>query len=344
MDEAIWWKISAHALFAVTRLSFLIPCPYKAKPTSKLILLVGLSKTQHSIICFEFPLLGENASGTSSISEETRKDLKFVLDKNRKEIVQKYARYIKCIRLAIVEKGVSVCELRSYLFTLEAFKSNSDAECKLFSGAEQELEKATTVYQLLDIVTKNYASFLDYGVYKSIVDGYDIDQGQEELKYSEHLEKYIKKHKISELVMVLPKLCPSTEDTTMLSIKLDVKGLQRFSKITDLQDIVADVLGLLPKAIRLQSIDEGCVVVTFCIPTPVADIIFTREKTFTRSEKERLCSLSVVWLEYNGHKFYFPPAAEAPAAEGPTGSSSGKLNWGEHEQPHSPAAVSGLRS
>ena len=227
---------------------------------------------------------------------------------------------MKCIRSALIKKKLLVCELRSYLLTLEAFKSSSAVQCKLFAGAEEELGKATTIHQLLDIVTTKYASFLDYGVYQCIVDSYNIDKGQEELKYPEHLEKYIKKLKISELAMILPELCPSTDDTKMISIKLDVKTTCSLPKI---KKVVADILDVRSFTILLKSIEEGCVVVTFCIPTPVADI-FTRGKTFTPLEEdEELYSLSVLWLEIDGCKYFkqIPPATEATA-----GSYSGKDN------------------
>ena len=271
-------------------------------------------------VCF-FLSSGTNASSSeaSCISEEIRENLEFIIEEYRSDIVKKYAAYVKCIRLTI-EKKVSVDELRSYLLTLEALKSSS-VQCKLFAGAKQELEKASTIHRIFDIVTLNFASFLDFGVYQCIADHYGIKG--EELNYSEHLKEYVKKHKISELAMLqIPKFCPSTDDTKTISIKIDIEEICESTRITNLKKVIAKVLKVMPYTIRLQSIKEGCVTVTFCIPTPVADIIFTRGKTFTPLEEEELCSLSVLWLECNGCKFYFKESP--PAAEAPTGSSSGK--------------------
>ena len=81
--------------------------------------------------------------------------------------------------------------------------------------------------------------------------------------------------------------------------------MQNQCKLLDLQDRISDILDVLPGALRLVSVEEGCVVVTFLIPTKLAQIIFTSEKEFTVDEEQEFQALSVVWLECNRRKFVF---------------------------------------
>lgn len=235
-----------------------------------------------------------------------KKDLASVLEANRKKIVVRYASYLRCIRRFIEEK-ISVSELRSYLLSLEAFDSESDCNVqqKLLSGMRAELEKASTIHQMFDLVTKECASFLNFEIFQCIVEEYDIDHGQEALKYSEHLHDYVEKHKISEFVAINPKLLESTENSEELVLKLDIDTMRQLTRITDLQKVVSRILNLLPSALRLYSIEDGCVVVTFHLPKLVADKIFSKSKQFSQKEKEEFCSLFVSWLSYGGRKFIF---------------------------------------
>lgn len=61
----------------------------------------------------------------------------------------------------------------------------------------------------------------------------------------------------------------------------------------------------MPFTIRLYNIEEGCIMVTFCLASAVANKIFTGEKSFSPSEMERFCSLSVQWLQVDHFMFYF---------------------------------------
>lgn len=132
-----------------------------------------------------------SSSKAVSLSQETLENLEFLLVEYRKKIVKQYASYVHCIRALIVDRGITVSELRSFLLSLEAFQSGHNVQCKLLSGVEEKLEEASTIYQILDIVTKDCASFLDFEIYQCIVDQYEFDNGQNALKYSQHLKDYI---------------------------------------------------------------------------------------------------------------------------------------------------------
>ena len=217
-----------------------------------------------------------------SISDDTRM---YILDGYHKEIVARYASYVLCIRNWFEEK--SVANLRSYLLSLDAFQSGSNlnACCKLLQGVKDELEKASTVCQIFDVIN-SCTSFINCELYECMVIDHHIDQAQEVLRYSEHLKNYFERHKISEFIEISPKLKKCTDKSKKL---IDVKKTSKLAKVIEIKKEVARIFKILPSAIHLYTIDDGCVDVTFCLPRLIADLIFPPEceKTLSCREMEK---------------------------------------------------------
>ena len=247
----------------------------------------------------------EDGSGAEAtdLSDSTRKDLEYTLEKYREKIVFRYGLYVRCIRKSLQEMAIDVNELCSYLLSINAFQSSINLHGKLLSGVASELKKARTILEVLDIVVENCSSYMNVGVFQCIVKTYGIDKGQEELKYPGHLKAYIEKHTIAEFVKINPKLEISGDDSKKLVLKLDIKQTCELSMIIDLQKAIASIYeDIMPSAIRLCDITEGCVVVTFCVSASVGDQVFTKEKMLSSEEKLRLQSLSVLWIDYDDHR------------------------------------------
>ena len=254
------------------------------------------------------------AKPKKGLSEVVKKDLSHVLENFRKEIVASYSSYCRCIRKCVKET-VDVHELRSFLLSMEAFESDSGIQQKLLSGVRAELEAETTIHGILDVVMKECASFLNVGIFECIVNEYDIDHGQKALKYSEHLEAYVKKHKISEFVKINPKL-KSKSNSKELILKFDIDTMCKLTRVTDLQKAVARILKLLPSAIMLYNINDGCVLITFLLPKLVAEKIFTRSKRFSLLDEKEFRSLSVLWLSCGSRKFIFKDLDDSDTLSG----------------------------
>ena len=281
---------------------------------SKIILVVTfllqlhLSFTVSSSPSAESRSSEDSGEEAASLSDSTRMDLEYTLEKNREEIVFQYGLYVQCMRISLQEMAINVKELCSYLLSINAFQSSINLHGKLLSGVRSELKKASTIHEVLDIVVENCSSYLNIGVFQCVVKTYGIDKGQEELKYPEHLKGYIEKHTIAEFVKINPKLEISGDDLKKLVLKLDIKQTCKLSMIIDLQKAIASIYGdIMPSAIKLYDITQGCVVVTFCVPASVGDQVFTKDKMFSLEENLKLHSLSVLWIEYDGHRI-----AESP--------------------------------
>ena len=199
---------------------------------------------------------------------------------------------------------MSAKDLCFYLLTISAF-NHKEKKLMLLSSHRADLEKAADLYDILGLLSKEYASFLNYNIFQIIVGKYQLNEGQEELKYPEHLAAYINRHKVSEFIEINPFLQKFTKTSKKLVLKFDIESTCRLSKFLDLKKAVANILHLKPSALRLLSITEGCLVATFLLPAFIAKDVFPRDNPLTQHQMQEFRALSVRWLESNNCKIIF---------------------------------------
>ena len=247
----------------------------------------------------------DNSSSTlpiSSLDPDIRMDLKQQLEVNFEQIIRQYGSYVNCILTSIQAKGVSVNNLRSYLVSISAFQSGFyKEECKLLSAVKPELEKASTINEIFDLLNWNCASFFNYHIFQFLVDEYDIKDIRNRLKYPEYLKEYVDKHKISEFIEINPALKKVKDVSSKLVLKFDIELTCKVARIEDLI-AVAKILRLRASTLQLLGIEEGCVVVPFLIPCVVADVVFSSKKKFSTEDIEEFRASSV---ECNGCRYDF---------------------------------------
>ena len=273
---------------------------------------MNLSKCRVECIDLTFVIaVHASSSGSASnpsfiLTPEVRADLQLQLEVNLEQIMRRYLSFVNCVRMSIIEKGISAGDLCAYLLALPAFNpDHGELKFTLLSEVSSHLEKATTINEIFNVLNKMYATFLNYEIFQSMVDDFNIDQSQEKLKYPEHLDAYIKMHKLSEFEDVNPLLKKIECGSKTIVLKFDIDMTCKLAKIQDLSKAVAKILGLRPSALRLLHIEEGCVVVTLLIPAPVADFIFSSDKEFTTEEVKEIHALSMLRLECNGNEYEF---------------------------------------
>ena len=206
------------------------------------------------------------------------------------------------IRETLQANGVTAEDLSANLLNFSAF-NHTKQEIILLSAHKAELERANNLYEVFSILSTEYASFLNYDIFQYIIDTYQIDHGQEELKYHEHLKAYLEKHKVSEFIELNPHLKEVTAGSSKLILKVDVESTCRLSKIKDLESAVAEILNLNSATLQLLDISNGCVVVTFLIPTPIAEIVFHKHTVLTKKQVKILQAESILRMECNGYIF-----------------------------------------
>ena len=211
--------------------------------------------------------------------------------------------YVKRIRETLQDKGVTAKDLSANLLNISAFNHDkTEQQLMLMSAHKAELEKAVDLYDVFKLVSTVYASFLNYDIFQFIVNIYQIDHGQEELKYPQHLRTYINKHKLSECLHGFRDI---TDGSSKLILKIDIEATSRLSKIIDIQSAIASILGMNFETLQLLNISDGCVVVTFLIPTHIAEIVFNKVTAFTGKQVQMFQAQSILTLECNSYTYSF---------------------------------------
>lgn len=231
-------------------------------------------------------------------------DLKRRLDRELGKIIESYTNYQICIRESLQAKGVDAKELVTNLLTISAF-NHTEQKRTLLSAHETELKKATDLYDVFNLITKEYASFMNCDLLQFILKKYDIDCGQEELKYPEHLKAYLENHEVSKFLEINPLLKKYTAASTEFVLKLDIEPTSRMAKLQEIKTAVAKILDLNSAALQLLDVNLGCVIATFLLPTPVAELVFNKRTILTVKQEEQFLASGVLWLECNNCRFSF---------------------------------------
>ena len=255
------------------------------------------------MVCF---VAGTDPNSVASLDSNTLIDLKFQLQCRLESIITKYSLYVSYIRGALERRGVSPRDLCSDLLTMPA-TNHTEQQLTLLSAHRAELKRASTLNDIFDLLATEYASFLNYGVFQFILEKYNISRGESVLKYPEHLKAYLMEHKVSEFVESNPPQKKQNAASKVLILKIDIELTTRMSDIIDLKASFAKILGVNPTALQLLDIQKGSIVVTFLIPTPVADLLFNEKTLFTDLQENQIRALSVIWMKCNGNMFTFGP-------------------------------------
>ena len=208
--------------------------------------------------------------------------------------------------------------MRTFLMGLSAF-SHSEQQYTLL--CDSKLDEAIEINDIFALLLKNYASFLNYKIFKILQEEYVVNEGQEELRYPELLKAYLDKLKISEFLEVKPSLAKPNSATQKITLKLDIKLTSRLSRLENLRKGIAQILGISPAGLQILDIEPGSVTVAFLVQKSIANVIFTKGKNevFTQAQIEAIRSLNVLWLQYKDYEWNFSEAEQSitPGNESP---------------------------
>lgn len=240
----------------------------------------------------------------SCLSPTAHNALRQQLEANLEAIQESFDDYLDCIQQSFIAKNKKLDRLKTYLKNFP-YRSE-DWKLMIFPVKKEVLKQAANVYQVFMILS-GFTSFLNYHIFEKVVSQFNLDDGQEELKYPGKLRKFIEMHKISEFIEVHPVLNRYIDDTKKLVLILDISLTSMFSKLVDIGRSVAHLMELDESALLIHNIREQCVVVTFLIPNFAANRIFTGQRCyiFSIDQQEKFRHLSVQQLHCNGYVFDF---------------------------------------
>ena len=235
-------------------------------------------------------------------SADIRMDLKHQLQLSVRAVINSYASFVSRLCSSLIDNQITSELLSSYLLSLPAFKDGfrgKERGLVLMSGVRDGLEKATSVYDVINTLSVDHASFVNCDIYKSIVKEFGRERDHEQLDhYLEKLQVYIDKHKLIEFIELGPTFGRVPDLADQLMFKLDIDMTMRISQVLELRHSLADVLGLWGSTLWLFNAEEdGCVVITFLIYAVIAREVFDSVQ-FTAKQVREFRALSVVWIKY----------------------------------------------
>ena len=201
-------------------------------------------------------------------------DLEHQLQNNSDKIQDQYASYVYNLCECLIDKGITVAQLRTRL-------SNQ--------LSANHIKEADTPNKIFDIVSE-YASFFHHHIFQSIQDEFceasDCER-RPQLKYSERFKNFINLHKISEFLDTNPQLKSKYTGSKELIFKIDdIQMSDKLVKVVDLKHDIANILKVKPSELQLVKIEDGCILVKFLISAAVADTILKlsacQEKEFQK--------------------------------------------------------------
>ena len=245
------------------------------------------------------------------MDDDVRENLEIQLDRGLKKIGQLYAVYVTRIREALEAKKKKPGDLSTDLLNVPAFNHDKQARM-LLSTHKTQLMAAKTLNDIFKLLSIEYASFLNYEIFQHIVDTNNLDNGDEVFKYPQKLNEYITKHKVSEFIKINPLSKKVTEASDELVLKFDIDSTSRVAKVDSLKKAIARIFDLNSLTLRLLDIKDGCVEVTFLIPTPVAKFVFNEKRVLTEEQAKQFQALPISWMKCNGRTFDFTIKEKIP--------------------------------
>ena len=213
------------------------------------------------------------------------------LTNDYKRITASYSKLNQCVIQSLKDHSITPKQLSTVLMNLSAFHvQKDDKTISLLADNLDNIRKADEVDDVFYIL-RPYGSFFDCHVIRHIVDSsLCTDEDREELqKYEKELATYCQRSVFE---------CPHIEnkDPMFHSFVMKVDDSVLKSSVMKAIDAfrveVAEACGLEGHTLRLCTVEEGCLQLTFQIPPCVVDSVFP----LTHEQKVALKGLGVLKL------------------------------------------------
>ena len=210
---------------------------------------------------------------TEGLTEDEKRTLCGRLTNEYKRITSSYATLNQDIRNSLQTRGVTPGQLASMLMELSAFPLKiRDSSKPLLEDCVDEIEAAKSVQDVFKIL-RPYGSFFDCHIIKHIVNSeLCTDRDRDKLHgYLSKLDNYCQRNVFECLHFAssdakFPKLMIKVDD--IVSANFTMKALDAFSAD------VAETLKLSRHTLRVCSVQEGCILLTYQISRSIVDEIF----------------------------------------------------------------------
>ena len=212
-----------------------------------------------------------------------------------KRMKKKFGCLVNKIADWMVKQSISIDRLTLYLEQIEALEPVSTAvqgrillfQSDTIDAIEKECKSIEQVLKCL----KGYYSWFNYRFIEDIAEVFcekSIEVQQELTRYKQSFIEYCNKR----LLYLPDEAIPPKKDTTQCVFKIEEDwNSMTIKQLKPIKAIIRKVLQLKERAIRLRSVKNGCVELTFDIPAHVANIVFplSKEKVDMLTEHQICC-------------------------------------------------------
>ena len=195
---------------------------------------------------------------------------------------------------SLIQQRITVRELVRLLMALGAFQPTL-CERPLFEECLEELQAADSIDKVF-FKLRGYMSFCSYHIVEYVIDAFGTQQDKENLcDYTAKLNEYSRRS-----IFECPTYSLARKDQANLVVKLEGVNLERYNLIhlAALKSRISSIIKVTKYTLRLCTVKDGCLQLTFQMPHFVKAVIFP----LTDSQKAALKVEGVVRLTCEDHQ------------------------------------------
>lgn len=213
----------------------------------------------------------------SALCEEDMEELEVRLSSDLREIIKSFAIFKSLTIESLENQSTPVNKLVDYVLSLGMFVA--DIGCKTLAKSDEEtIHNAQTVMDVFSTLRK-YISFFNYEILEQVV--VRFGSAEDKTKLEEYLAAFHKFCKRSVFEVPPYVFSQSSRQTTdrVLTVKCTSEVCTTLENVVMVRRKIALILKIKICALRLCSIEKGCVQLQFLIPTFIADTVLPVSET-----------------------------------------------------------------
>ena len=209
---------------------------------------------------------------TEGLDESQKRILKGRLYREFEVITTDFGYLVYNMCDSLVKQGTTVQELVRLLMALGAFQPTL-CERPLLQECSEELEAADNIDKVFRLlIFRGYMSFFSYRIIEYIVGKFGTQQDKEDLRnYTTKFNEYARRS-----IFECPAYSLARKDQANLVVKLEGVNLEEYSltHLAVFESRISDIIEVTEYTLRLCTVKDGCVELTFQMPHFVKEVVF----------------------------------------------------------------------
>ena len=215
------------------------------------------------------------------------KALRCKVVRDSQNITMKFASLVLGVYRLLVRLQVPIEEIRMVLRYFGCFKNMHKSENVPMFNSSSDIAKTQDLASLIECL-HNYSSWFNYGLIKFVATKFGEDEGEKLVAdYEEELTKYYENliaYACPEFS--LTKGVPPGYEHLVVKVDWDYQSC-KVQDVALFQASISSILGLEPEVFQLRSIEEGCVLFTWAIPSVVVQHVLLQAQQSKNALQER---------------------------------------------------------